>query len=412
MGRRVRCVGTEHMLSKDNRSLSFALQPSWLVVGVHGFMLEETTQGCNLLSSCKTTDEVDQSAPVPAAAKPSPMLFLRKDTISITRETPGIELAKVYANRLEIPIGTSIRYPLPPMDPFTAEGELVNIHTSFIQGQYQSVLSDFDPSSFSSSNNLPVQILQSRAQCALGQYDEVIGSISDSDAKSTPDLAAARTFASYLQSGSDNALAEAERLAESQGDNLTVQLLCGTILARAGKPEEALHLLSQHQGSLDAVALQIQIHLSQNRTDLALKEAKSARSFAQDALLVNLAESWIAMRQGGENYQKAFYVFEELAQAPSSASVTTLVSQAVSELHMGRLEEAEVALNEALRLEPGNGVALANKVVLDTILGRDPTEGIGKLEGLEGGSEMVGDFRAKREAFGVAMGKYTPKFEP
>jgi hypothetical protein len=30
---------------------------------------------------------------------------------------------------------------------------------------------------------------------------------------------------------------------------------------------------------------------------LAVKEAKGARSFAQDALLVNLAESWVGIRQ-------------------------------------------------------------------------------------------------------------------
>lgn len=45
------------------------------------------------------------------------------------------------------------------------------------------------------------------------------------------------------------------------------------------------------------VALIVQIHLQQNRTDLAAKEARSARSFAQDALLVNLAESWVGMRE-------------------------------------------------------------------------------------------------------------------
>ena len=230
------------------------------------------------------------------------------------------------------------------MDPFSSEGELVNIHTSFVQAQYQAVLSDYDSSSFSESNRLPVQILQYRAQCELGQYDEAISSISDSDAKSTPDLAAVRAYASYLKSGKDDAVAEAEKLSESQGDNLTVQLLCGTVLARAGKEDAALSLLSKHQGSLDAVALIVQIHLQQNRTDLAIQQAKSARSFAQDALLVNLAESWIGMRRGGEEYQKAFYVFEELAQAPSSQSATSLVAQAVSELHMGRMEEADAAL--------------------------------------------------------------------
>ncbi|KAI6809313.1 hypothetical protein KC358_g12687, partial [Hortaea werneckii] len=238
------------------------------------------------------------------------------------------------------------------MDPFSSEGELVNIHTSFIQGQYASVLSDYTTSDFSESNRLPVKVLQYRAQCELGQYDQVINSISDSDAKQTPDLAAAKAFAKYLKTGSDDAAAEAEKLSESQADNLTVQLLCGTVLSRAGKQDAALSLLSKHQGSLDAVALIVQIHLQQNRTDLALQQAKSARSFAQDALLVNLAESWIGMRRGGEEYQKAFYVFEELAQAPSSQSATNLVAQAVSELHLGRTEEAEAAMSRALELEP------------------------------------------------------------
>jgi coatomer subunit epsilon len=298
------------------------------------------------------------------------------------------------------------------MDPFSSDGELVNIHTAFIQWQYSTVISDFTPDSFSPSNHLAVQVLQYRSQCALGQYDDVISSISDSDAKSTPDLAAVRVYASYLQKGSEDAVAEAERLSESQGDNLTVQLLCGTVLARAGREEKAVQLLSRHQGSLDAVALIIQIHLSQNRTDLAAKEAKSARSFAQDALLVNLAESWIGMRQGGENYQKAFYVFEELAQAPSSASASSLIAQAVSELHMGRVEEAETALNQALTMEPTNSAGLANKLVLDTILGRDSAESLKKLESVDKEHEMLEDIAAKREAFQQAVAKYSPKFEP
>lgn len=47
---------------------------------------------------------------------------------------------------------------------------------------------------------------------------------------------------------------------------------------------------------LDSVAVIVQIHLQQNRTDLALKEVQGARRWAQDSLLVNLAESWAGMR--------------------------------------------------------------------------------------------------------------------
>ena len=47
---------------------------------------------------------------------------------------------------------------------------------------------------------------------------------------------------------------------------------------------------------VDAVALIVQIHLQQNRTDLALKEVTAARRWAQDSLLVNLAEAWVGAR--------------------------------------------------------------------------------------------------------------------
>jgi len=116
--------------------------------------------------------------------------------------------------------------------------------------------------------------------------------------------------------------------------------------------------------------------------------------------------------QGGEAYQKSFYVFEELAQGPSSTAATSLIAQAVSELHMGRTEEAETALLQALEKEPENSTALANKFVLDTIAGRDAGESRKKLESVDKGHEVLADLAAKRDAFRAAMGKYNPKFQP
>ena len=78
--------------------------------------------------------------------------------------------------------------------------------------------------------------------------------------------------------------------------------------------------------------------------------------------------------QGGEKYQQAFYVYEELAQAPSTASIRSLVSQAVCELHLGRLEEAQAALEEALKKDPHYIEAIANMLVLTTISGADVSE--------------------------------------
>lgn len=47
---------------------------------------------------------------------------------------------------------------------------------------------------------------------------------------------------------------------------------------------------------VEAVALIVQIQLQQNRTDLALKEVLAAKKWAQDNLLINIAESWVALR--------------------------------------------------------------------------------------------------------------------
>lgn len=159
------------------------------------------------------------------------------------------------------------------------------------------------------------------------------------------------------------------------------------------------------------MALQIQIHLSQNRPDLATSAARSARSFAQDALLVNLAESWIGLREGGEKYQQAFYVFEELAQSPSQTSTNSLVAQAVSELLLQRYPEAEVALQQALEKDAGNQDALANSAVLYNILGDDAkaAEARGKLDAEH---EMIKALEEKKTAFDAACAKYAPKFEP
>jgi hypothetical protein len=104
------------------------------------------------------------------------------------------------------------------MDPYSADGgtthtptlnttpehttnhytELVNMHTAFIQGQYQQVI-DFDTSIFSSPNQPSAQILKYRAQLALGDYSSVASAISSSDASSNPSLAAVKTFLRRLK---------------------------------------------------------------------------------------------------------------------------------------------------------------------------------------------------------------------
>lgn len=135
--------------------------------------------------------------------------------------------------------------PIAKMDPFSTEGELINIHTHFYQSQYQEVI-DFDTSSLSPENALPARVLQLRARLALGQAEDVLA---DVKGETVPDLEAVGALAEYTLGKTDSALKTIEKLASSAADNVTVLVVGGTVLQAAGKSEEALALLSQHQGS-------------------------------------------------------------------------------------------------------------------------------------------------------------------
>ncbi|TGJ79200.1 hypothetical protein E0Z10_g9563 [Xylaria hypoxylon] len=276
------------------------------------------------------------------------------------------------------------------MDPYSAEGELINIHNHFHQGQFQEVI-DFDTSSLSSENEVPARVLVQRARIALGQAKHVLADVKGET--SQPERRARAI----------------EELAQSAGDNQTVQVLGGIVLQAAGKSDEALALLSKHSGSIDATTLITQIHLQQNRTDLAVKEVAAARRWAQDSLLVNLAESWVGLRLGGDKYQQAFYVFEELAQAPATSSIVTLVSQAVCELHLGRVEEAQSALEQALQKQPDYADAIANLLVLTVLTGKDASELTSSLKNVAPQHPMLTDLEEKSDLFDKAASKFSAK---
>lgn len=130
------------------------------------------------------------------------------------------------------------------MDPFSTESELINISSHFHQGQYQAVL-DYDTSSLSSSNALGARVLQLRAQIALGNAEDVVADVAG---EKEAELVAVGAAAEYA-TGKKSAVKTAEKLASSDGENPTVQVLAGTILQAEGRTEEALALLSKHQGN-------------------------------------------------------------------------------------------------------------------------------------------------------------------
>jgi coatomer protein complex subunit epsilon len=143
------------------------------------------------------------------------------------------------------------------MDPYSSEGELVNIHAAFHQYQYQSVLDDFDPESFSPENRLPARVLQLRSRVALGQARAVLDEVAGEGQKQ-PELAAVAALADLSLGNAGPAVEAVERLladaGDAAGENAIVQVVGGTVLASGGKADEALALLGRHQGNREFTA--------------------------------------------------------------------------------------------------------------------------------------------------------------
>lgn len=147
-----------------------------------------------------------------------------------------------HVPRIQDRVATKTKF---KMDPFSAEGELINLHNYFIQGQWQAVV-DFDTSALSPENTLSARVLSLRSQIALGHAEDVIA---DVQGEKEPELVAVGAFADYAAGNTTAAVRTAEKLAATEGENALVQVLCGTVLQAEGLTEEALALLSKHQGN-------------------------------------------------------------------------------------------------------------------------------------------------------------------
>merc|ERR1711964_434956 len=187
-------------------------------------------------------------------------------------------------------------------DPFSAEGELLNLHNFFHQGQFQEAI-DFDTAGLSEENKLPARIISLRAQIALGRAEDVIA---DVQGEQEVELVAVGALADLKAGNESKAVKTAEKLASEAGDNSTVQVLAGIVLQAAGKSEEALALLSQHQGNLEAVALIVQIHLEQNRTDWLSKKSQQLGNGLKIVCLSTLQSHGLACEWAERNINKLF----------------------------------------------------------------------------------------------------------
>ncbi|KAJ1987916.1 hypothetical protein H4R33_002644 [Dimargaris cristalligena] len=246
------------------------------------------------------------------------------------------------------------------------------------QAKYNLILTDLEPTASS-----PTELQAIRTLAQLQQFQ------TKSQLSSRPHLAVQQaaeqqsggapptpTLAETVLETTEVAVLEAARALVAEPVNLVnpqVVVSVATIFYRLGQLEEALRTLAHCPKDLECLALTIQTLLFLDRTDLAQREVANLKSWAEDDSLAVLMEAWVNLRLGGSKYRDALYIFEELAQASPVPTIKLLTSQAICNLHLGRLPEAESLLLEALDKDSNDPDVLANMVVCSTLM-QKPSE--------------------------------------
>lgn len=272
---------------------------------------------------------------------------------------------------------------------------LFNEKNAFYKGLYQSIIDD-------ASDKPEAKSLVLRAQIELDPASSIKSLKGAKD-----DLSRSAYALALHKTGSTT---EAMKVADSltTTEDPEVQLIVATTLARdEERIEDAIEILSSIDNSLEAVALLIQIYLSTNQFTQAQSTLKAAKSWAQDAELIQLADAWVSLRQGGDGYQSAFYTFQEFADSNGSPTRMQL-SQAVSEIELGHYDEAESTIAQVLAKEPDNADALANRIALSALTGQDASEYVEKLRKVDQDHPAIELLDEKVSEFSAFAANYTP----
>lgn len=248
-----------------------------------------------------------------------------------------------------------------------------------------------------------------RAYIGQRKYAVVLDAIN----RSAPaELQSVRLLADYLATPDRRSAILAglnEKMSGSLGENDHLSLLmAATVFLYEGDSDSALRLLHQSDHT-ECLALAIQALLSIDRPDVARKELARMQAADEDSTLTQLATAQVGIHTGGgEKLQDAFYAYQELIDKYGSTSAL-LNGKAAALMCMGRWEEAEPVMQEALDRDCNHPDTLVNMIVLSQHLGKEAEvcgRYVSQLKDSYRSHPWVQDFAAKESEFDKLSSNY------
>jgi len=243
-----------------------------------------------------------------------------------------------------------------------------------------------------------------RAYIAQKKFTVVLEEIKPN---SSPQLVPLRTLAEFFQTPSLQARDQiVEKLNKRVADgfdpqaDLTLILVAAMIYMHVGEYEKSLSILHQAD-NLECSALTVQSLLAYDRVDLAKKELKNMQEKDEDATLTQLATVWVDLYIGGDKYQEAYYIVQEMIDKYGS---TPLLYNLLASIYLaqGKNSAADGVLQDALDKDPNNADTLINLFLNSHFLGKTPevaSRFLSQLKDAHPNHGFVKDFYNKEAEF-------------
>ncbi|KAG8223146.1 hypothetical protein J437_LFUL000569 [Ladona fulva] len=289
--------------------------------------------------------------------------------------------------------------------------ELFDVKNSFCIGNYQQCINDAQNLKVSSPEaQLQRDIYLYASYIAQRKYRVVLDEIHGAAAA---ELQSIKLLAQYFSNPSArveivNSLDKKVSGNLNFGDHIFL-LTAAAMYYHEQNYESALRVLHQSE-HIACLAFQVVIYLKMDRVDLARKELKSMQEKDDDATITQLAQAWVNIAMGGEKFQDAFYIFQEMIDKYASTPLL-LNGQATCFIGQGKYKEAEAALQEAIDKDSNDPSTLINMIVLSQHMGKPPEVSnryLSQLKDSNAEHPFVVDYTQKEQEFDRLQKIYAP----
>lgn len=206
-------------------------------------------------------------------------------------------------------------------------------------------------------------VLMYRAYLEQGNFAVVMSEVQDS---APPALRAVKLLCQYKQSDDAGRQAAVGALQEllagaNVASDTPLSVTAAAIFCLEKDYKEALKCTHQGQ-TLEALAMVTHVYAAMNRADLAEKQVAIMQRHDDDATLTQLAAATAMIAKGSGKYQDAMYIYQDMSEkyGPSALLLNNLATCCML---LGKYEDAESHLQEALGKNPADPTTLANMVV-------------------------------------------------